>query len=112
MMICLKIHILILTCRCHFLTEEHKVDLVKGNILQRIVGVGDILPESALGPVQVTPVRQGGGAGGGVCLHQLITDLTETLNSPANHTEVSGTMILVKEKDFEILFIKGENIRD
>ena len=100
------------TCRCHFLTEEHKVNLVKGNVFQRIVGVGDILPESALGPVQVTPVRQGGGAGGGVCLHQLITDLSETLNSPANHTEVSSTMILAKEKDFEILFMKCKNVRN
>ena len=94
------------------MTEEHKVDLVKGNVLQRFVGVGDILPEPGVGPVQVTPVRQGGGAGGGVRLNQLITDLAETLNSSANHTEVSGTMILTKETDFDILFMKNKNVRD
>ena len=84
-----------LTCCCHFLTEEHKVDLVQGDVLQGFVGVGDIGPDPGLSPVQETPVRQGGGTGGGLGFYQLVTDLPETLNSPANHTEVSGAMVLI-----------------
>ena len=88
---------LLLTCCCHFLTEEHKVDLVQGDVLQGVVGVGDVGPDPGRGPVQEAPVRQGGGAGRGVSLHQLVTDFPETLNGPANHTEVSGAMVLINK---------------
>ena len=76
------------------LAEEHKVDLVKGDVLQGFVGVGDVGPDPGLGPVQEAPVGQGGGAGEGLGLNQLITNLPETLNSPANHTKVSGAVVL------------------
>ena len=45
------------------LAEEHKVDLVKGDVLQGFVGVGDVGLDPGLGPVQVAPVKQRGGQG-------------------------------------------------
>ena len=101
-----------LTCRGHFLAEEHKIDLVKGDVLQGFVGVGDVGPDPGLGPVQEAPVRQRGGAGGGLGLNQLITNLPETLNSPANHTKVSGAVVLRTKDIFtKISMIKWKYTR-
>ena len=51
-------------------------------------------------PVQEAPVGQGGGAGGGLGLNQFITNLPETLDSPANYTNVSGAVVLRTKKHF------------